>query len=98
MAHKYRRSHKGSDRAVFSKAASDYAVKLLHDQQDRHVERVNYVQIAARMEEYDGSWKFDNGQVRDHLKSLDPKVTRMVKKNKMPSAEKNEKGNENRAF
>ncbi len=66
----------------WSKAASDKAVELLHNQQKRHVKRINYKLIASQLEEEEKSWAFTNQQVRDHIKNLDPAVIKLTKSKK----------------
>ncbi len=81
MSHNVRKTHKGAERADFSLAASQCAVELLKKQQQTG-KKINYVRIATEMAEKDKSWHFDNQQVRDHLRHLDPKVTGLKQKNK----------------
>ncbi len=75
----------------WSKAASDKAVELLHGQQKRKKKKMNYKIIAAQLEEADKSWVFTNQQVRDHIKHLDPTVTKLKKKTKKKENKKKRK-------
>jgi len=88
MAHNVRKEHKGEARASFSVAASQCAVELLKKQQKAGKKKINYVLIATEMEAKDKSWKYDNQQVRDHLRRLDPRVTGLKPQKKKKATSK----------
>ncbi len=69
----------------WGKAASDKAVEHLHEQQKRGKRKINYKLIASQLEEDDKSWKYTNIQVREHIRHLDPAVTKLKGKSKEKS-------------